>query len=555
MTRPNPRRAWRRWAWAGLGAGLAAVAALFAMRPPPPVAPAVAPPPEAPDPGYVIEDGLVVWRPLRLGERIVVSVLSLGLAANEEWVVGQKLPDADAASFHALGRDHGRDKARVWYRTQELAGADPDSFAVLAHEFSRDRAHLWRRAEMVMPLDPGAGEVRVHSARMFGVGDRVWLTGARLTPLPEAPQEAPIHACRDWFMMNGALWRGAERVLPLDGPAVVLDCDNHAVTHFIDGQPREDVSENRGLLLGDGSKIWRIMLAGPPALIAELPGPVVKTRLLYRWIGEPWVLLALMATGEVFALIAEPGAALQPLGRAESLPGDGDLMNAEGFWLAGRYYTLRAAHGGPPVEDHGPAMRYGDYAFVGGALFDGARVMARPGGLPLRRITDAIILVGPSCLDYGHFVTDLPDPAPEPAAIAALCDSGRPPPVVLYDGLRIGFTPALSDLGPDAARPDLNRFALGEIFIENAAAAPRALDAAFLAGFALEIDGTPIALDPTPPTTLQPGQRHVWRPEALSEGGVGWNWVLRMRHDAARAAVFGDGSIIIGAGGFGGVEQ
>ncbi|MFV0336030.1 MAG: hypothetical protein ACK5JR_18395 [Tropicimonas sp.] len=553
MTEAEPR-ARRRWAWLVLGAGLAVAAALFAARREPPPRPD-APAPENADAPYVIEDGAVVWRPLGLDQRIAVSVLSLGLAANADWVVGQPLPAADVASFRMVGSEHGRDSARVWYRAEPLDGADPDSFVALERGFARDRAHLWRGAEMMLPLDPAAGPVRVFSDRIFTVGDRAWLAGAPLTPLPEAPRDAPAHHCRDWFTMNGALWRGAARVLSLDGPAVVLDCDGGVTTRFGDEGPREDIDANAGILLGDGPKIWRARLRGAPALLATLPGPVAATRLLRSRIEGAPVLLALTEAGAVFALDTVSGGPAQRLGRADRLPADDAIIREEGFWLQGRYLTLdgATAPGGAAVTDHGPGERLGDYARAGGMLFNGATIVARPGALPLRRITDAVILVGPSCLDYGHFVTDFADPAPEPAAIAALCGGGRPPPAILYDGLRIGFTPGLRVLGPDAERPDLNRLELGEIFIENAGAAERRIDAGFLAGFELRINGTRIELAPATAMTLEPGQRHVRRPEALSGGdGADWSWVLGMRHSEARAAIFGDERVIIGAGSFGG---
>lgn len=561
MTRPARHHIYRRALRLAAGLVLAVTAAVLLIRPEPSA------PPDAlqseNSAGYRIEDGTVAWRPMSAGSQIAASILTLGLAANSEAVVGRSLPLADAASFRALGHQHGRDNDRVWFRAEQIEGADPASFVVLDHGFSRDRTQIWHQATPVMTFEAAQqDDVRAHSERILSVGAQTWLTGTPPHLLPEAPEAPPDHHCRDWFTMNGALWRGASRMLPLDGPTEVLDCDGGVRTVYRDGQSFEDTTGNKGLLLRDGPDIWRLRLEGAPQLVAILPEPVTEARLMRGWHDDEPVLLALTESGTVHAMRTHPLAQVQTLGRLGALPAAEEITLDRGFPLQGRYFTLTAQPGpdGPVIADHGPAERFGDYALAGGRLFYGAEIVARPKDLFLRQITPSMVLVGPSCLNFGHFVTDLADPAGEVGQIMALCDGMHPRTELLYDGFRIGFSPQLADLGPDTKRPRSNLFQLGEVFIENIGERDRDLAEPFLAGFDLHVMGTriepPFEARPVQGVRLQPGQRHAWRPVASTDGDPRtWSWALTMRHGPERAEIFGGKPFDVGHGGFEGWNE
>ncbi|MDO5632393.1 MAG: DKNYY domain-containing protein [Paracoccus sp. (in: a-proteobacteria)] len=557
MSRPVRHHTYGRKLRLAIGLTLAAAAVLLLIRPEPPASPDVLQSENST--GYQIENGIVVWRPMSPGSQIVATILTLGLAANSEVVAGRSLPLADAASFRTLEHQYGRDNDHVWFRAEQIEGADPASFVVLDHGFSRDRTHIWHQATPVMALETAQQDnVRAHSQRILSVGTQTWLISTPPLLLPEAPAAPPDHYCRDWFTMNGALWRGASRMLLLDGPTEALDCDGGIRTVYRNGQPFEDITDNKGLLLRDGADIWRLHLEGPPQLIAILPEPVTEARLMRGRHDDEPVLLALTESGTVHAMRTQPQAQVQTLGRLGALPTAEEMTLDRGFQLRGRYFTLTAQPGPDDavIADHGPAERFGDYALAGGRLFYGAEIVAHPKDLPLRQITSSMVLVGPSCLNFGYFVTDLADPAGEVDQIMALCDTMHPRTELLYDGLRIGFSPQLASLGPDTEHPRSNLFQLGEVFIENIGERDRGLARPFLTGFDLRVMGTkiepPSESQPVQGVRLQPGQRHAWRPVASTDGNPWiWPWVLTMRHSPERAEIFGDRPFDVSHGGFG----
>lgn len=51
---------------------------------------------------------------------------------------------ADAASFHSIDNNLGRDETRVYYDGNELTGADVSSFGRLGDSpFAKDSSHVW----------------------------------------------------------------------------------------------------------------------------------------------------------------------------------------------------------------------------------------------------------------------------------------------------------------------------------------------------------------------------------------------------------------------------
>jgi DKNYY family len=70
---------------------------------------------------------------------------------------------ADAASFHSIDNNFGRDKSHVYYDGSELAGADVSSFEIIGgSSFAKDKSHVWLAGHSIsddpthfQPLDGG----------------------------------------------------------------------------------------------------------------------------------------------------------------------------------------------------------------------------------------------------------------------------------------------------------------------------------------------------------------------------------------------------------------
>lgn len=545
----------RLWRWITAGAGLVAAALLAKTLGLPGKG---AERPKDDGSGYQIRDGEVIWHPTSRGGRVAATVLTLGMALNSEVVGGRKVPFADPTTFRTLGDHHGRDDTYVWFEATVIEGADPEQFIVLEYGFSRDETRIWQGAKLVFVLDKDRSEpLRVHSERVLSIGPKTWLTTDPPSLLHETPTSKPEHHCRDWFIMNEALWLGPRRVLELTGPTEVLDCDGGVRTRYEDDQPFEDLSFNQGILLCDGTNVWHATLTADPLLLATLPDPVVATRLLGRGTGPERILLARTRRSEVFAIAMTPETPAQRLGRFSDLPSPNDIRPDRSFWVEGRYFTVNDPldPGAPLFTDHGPSERFGDLVLTAGSLLHGARVVARPGGLSLRELGPAMVLVGPSCLHYGHFVTDVVDPLASADELRPHCDMMHRRSHVLYEGLRISFHPRLQDLGASTEHPGMTNYQLGEFVLENTDERPRHLPVTFLEGFQLRVQGSPIAPPPDAwPTTglnLAPGQRHAWPLLADSnQAPTLWGWTLYMQHSVARVPIFGDESFPIGNGGF-----
>lgn len=508
--------------------------------------------------GYQIEDGVVAWRPMTAGEQFVTNILTLGLAANSETLRGRTIPLADAASFRTMAGQYGLDRSYVWFRADLIDGADPASFEVLDFGFSQDKNHIWKGAELVLPLSSGQeNRTEIHSELMFSVDTETFLAVAPAVLLPERPTSPPIHYCRDWFMMNEAIWLDAQKVLPVDGEVRMLECDSSIRTVYDDGVGREDIDANNGLIVIANGAVQQLSRAGDTTLMAKMPEPITETRLLQNSVRNDGVLLAQGMSGTVYAIGLKPGTPVQNLGRFAALPDRNASLSGQAFWLADNYFTLNEPFdaSAPVVKDHGIAERFGSMALASGALFHGARVVAHPGDMPLRMINADTLLIGVACYNFGTYVTDVADPAAEARQIMEVCQTMRPPPDVLYDGLRLAFRPALTHLGPSDTNPGFQSYALGQVIIENEADQSRNLHPEFLQGIELRINGTSIS----PPEDawnkqgirVEPGQDHRWTLRAdTNDDPQYWGWTLLMHHSTARAQVFGDAQVYIGRGQF-----
>lgn len=508
--------------------------------------------------GYQIENGVVAWRPMTTAEQFAAIALTLGMATNTDTVRGNTLPLADAASFRTIAAEYGLDRAHVWFRGDLLDGADPASFEVLDFAFSRDRTHIWKGATLVLQFSPDrSNNVQVHSDLIFSVDAETYLAAEPTVLLPESPATPPSHYCRDWFLMNDAIWLGETEVLPVDSEVKLVDCDGGIRMVYEDGVPLEDIDSNYGLTVITNGAVQRLTRAGDTTRLATMPERITETRLTANSFRNDSVLLARAASGAVYAVAAQPGIPAQLLGHFNALPDSNAIVLGRAFWLGDRYFTLNEPSEAMEyvVKDHGRAERFGSMALADGVLFSGSQVVARPGDMSLRMINDNTVLIGVACYNYGDYVTDVADPAAEVPEITEVCQTMRRPDDVLYDGLRIGFQPTLTLLGPSDTNPGFVSYSLGEVFFENETDQTRELPADFLQSIELRVDGTLIL----PPdgawdeqgVRLEPGQRHSWTlQEDTNDDPQYWGWSLSMRHNAVRAQVFDDAQFYIGNGQF-----
>ena len=508
--------------------------------------------------GYIVENGQIAWRPMSGAEKFFVIAISFGQALNSETVNGRTLRSADVASFRVLAGRYGLDRSRVWFEGAQIVGADPKTFQVLERGFAHDAHQVWKGTTPILDLVGGdAHNIDVHSPHIFSVGETTWFAGTPSIQLPERPTAEPVHFCLQWFAMNDAIWEAGERRLVLD-PAQnhkALGCDGSVTTRHENDEPYIDKSRNEGIVLQHGPALSRLTLLGETIRIATFPEDITGTQIIGSSVSSSEIVLAQGQSKTIYASGWHPDSQVQSIGRFESLPDDNAIFYRSAFWLDGSYFTVTAAEDDATafVTNHGIAQRVGEYASIGDAIFWGERIIARPGNLTVRVAYDDYLLVGSACLNGPEFVSDVSDPLAEKYDISRACRAHNQRDVILYDGLRISFQPALIAIGQGDTRPDLPLFEIGSMVIENVSAKPHLLTPEFLGGFDLMISGTSISPPddawPRDGVELQTGETHRWTLKVQADGDpFSWGWQLKMRHNAERTAIFGDQTFFIANG-------
>ena len=289
--------------------------------------------------------------------------------------------------------------------------------------------------------------------------------------------------------------------------------------------------------------------------LTQLTEAISGALLLNGWIGGTPVALIHSRSGALHAVRLGPEVTVQSLGLADALPKPGEIVLDQGFWLGDRYLTLAGASEGQPIIDHGPSQHIGDMALAGDTLFYGNEIVAHPGSLPLRQISRNRLLVGVSCLNNGNFVSDIPEPAAETSEILPLCQTMPPLSAIMYEGLRIAFSPHPEMLRATTDQEELALYRLGEMSVENSTQAPIHVSAEFLAGLVLKVMDTeiepPEGAWPKKGLTLASGTRHTWSFAVRTRDDPhDWGWVLYLHHSIRRRPVFGRGPVAIGRGSF-----
>jgi len=496
--------------------------------------------------GYVIDNGIVYWRPITTGQRVGLAILTLGQGLRADWARERILHDADLDSFRTLTDEHARDHARAWFRGVVIDGADMSTFAPLDHGFSHDATHVWFQIEPVLVRPEGLGApVQAFSEAVFSVGDEGFAHFETLLPLPEAPQGRVVHGCRDWFVMNDAVWQGSLRRLSVGSTVEILACDGSIRTSRMDGQLVERVEDNSGLLLRDGLALQRILRDGQVQQLGQLTAEPVETRHYdSRDIGTE-LLFTRDASGEVQVFDLQGRA--QSLGRLGALPAR-DVRETGGYLIGDQYFTVSQQPDGPILIARGSARRIGEFILADNTLFHGDTLLARTEGQELREVGARMLLVGPACLNGGYYMTDVLDPQAPQSEIAAQCSHPRDRTRIVYDGWRIGVDVDLRHLGSTEER-DMFRFALGSVFITNVSGAPRTLGHDFLSGFDLRVARQSVALDlPGQDTILAPEDTLRLPVEVVTEGHERLAWDLSIAQTPERVAIFPEPRLRVSAG-------
>jgi len=429
---------------------------------------------------------------------------------------------------------------------------------VLARGFSQDKAQLFQATWPVMNVSDAAN-IKVFSSSIVTVDDAPWLISDPLIALPERPRREPDHFCRLWFSMNDAIWLGDEKRFDLEAANSfeVINCDGGIRRRFVDGVPEEILSANDGLLFHTDEAIWRLRLSGETEKISDLPEPIVHFEMMSPSVSANSFILVQDASGLVSAIGLTEDAVVQRLGRFDSLPDRSGPYIYNAFWLDDTFFTKTSKSETPDqfVIDRGVAERLGRYARVGDFIYDGAKLLAVSGDLPVRLVGEDTLLIGNACFHHGLYETDLRDSNADVDDVRELCELERGAAPILYDGLQIGFFPEIVDRGPVAGGATATEYALGRISITNTSDDLHTLPAWFLSGFDFQIYGTPIAPPddawPLEGIRLEPGQSHSWVLAANSDDDPRtWSWTLKMRHTDERATIFGDEPFYINTGQF-----
>lgn len=502
----------------------------------------------APRDVWVVEDGVMAWRPMTTGEKAAVAIFSLGLALNEPFVQGRKMRGADVSSFRGLSPDYGVDKRAVWFRGLVLEGAGRDSFRVADHGFGWDDGAIWRGDVRIM-ANPAPG------ADLIALSPTIYMLGARGYYLDQVMDEPPLTApashCRGWHVTNGALWLEARRLAAMGEEARVLSCDGAKTTR--DGV--EDISRNAGILIADGPLLLRFRRDGGQEEVARFDAEIAQAEITHLDL-----LFLQLKTGEVLALDPlRPERGVQGLGARAPLDMKRALAREGEVWLDDSVWFRS------PGEDQGqgPFLRevgtdgevLGDYLRLGGRIYKWGRPLATPGDLPVTPLGPSRIMIGDMCVSFGQYVTDLPEDFTERQGVER-CDVHRPPNPILYAGLEIGFREGFIRRG-GADAEGLFPYHLGEVFLRNAGVEAVQVDAAFVRSIDFRAFGEAdwVTVDVERPRAtagryrLAPGATLSWPVEVRGpEGAPPIGYVLEANHLPERAAIFGTARFQIGHG-------
>jgi len=489
---------------------------------------------------WVNEDGVMAWRPMSSGEKVAVAIFTLGTALNSESVQGRQMLGADTTSFVGLSRDYGIDKASVWYRGHRLEGADPASFRVAAHGWAVDDAHVWQGSAKVMdnPV-PGAKLVDV-SGNVYKLGEQGYY---RDKALPERPVGEVTPFCHSFYRMNGGLWAEAQRLADWGDGAFEMDCDSSVTRRA----GVEDISANKGMLYADGAAVRLARLDGSVTEVARFDAPVAQAEKT-GFSSEPLWLFQLDSGAVLLGEIAG-SEEMQSLGTHPTLDMKAALEREGELWLGEALYFLRLEKDWAPgayADAAGEAEVIGGYVLSEGGVYSWGQRVAVPGGRALRVVYQDTLLVGPMCLSYGRYLTDVPMGLDDHGVLEA-CDVHRAPNFISYDGLRIGFR---QDYRRLERNPDGNHeIRLGDVVIENEGDVERVLPERFVQSirFMVTSEGRPFEAEVERPV---PGDKGYVLP---ARGTLSWpvqvqspnpspslSYRLELQHLPERAEVLGD---------------
>ena len=502
---------------------------------------------------WVVEDGVMAWRPASAGQQLVGAILTMGASLSSADMQGRKMPGADVSSFRGLTRDYGVDASAVWYRGQRLDAADASSFHVADFGFAWDDSAIWQGSSRVADNPEPGTQLQAHSASIYSLGQSSFYHGQ---PMKEVPLAPPVHYCRDWHLTNKALWRGAARVATVGETPKLVSCDNSALRR----NGVEDISENEGIVLSTGNQLFRFKLDNGQDTLASFDSDIQRAepfRIPGYWDQE--LVMLQLDTGEVVLIdLLMSGGSMQSLG---TLPADVQVnLDREGeFWLGETVWfplSQDAIRPGEYLKQGGAnAQIMGDYLLLDDNVYHWGAVLATAGALPVQSLSSSQLLIGDMCVNFGRYVTDLPDGFTD-RQVYELCDVHRRPNPILYAGLEIGFREAFQQTeGADVQ--GLIPYHLGEVYLRNVTSETIELAEDFVASVDFKVSGgsgwVSVAVDRPEATggryIIPAGTSLAWPITIRStDTDPFFGYLLEGQHSAERAAIFPGPNFEIGHG-------
>lgn len=386
---------------------------------------------------YVLEEGVVAYRPKSTGQIVAANIFSFGTVGRPEWLVGKKMAQADVATFEVLAKNYAKDSTRAYFGAAVLAGIDPASFAPFGFGHSRDDNQLWFGTVEVMTwAEPFDGGITAYSSRVFDVEAQGYYFNDALIELPERPVGAVIHHCRDWFEMNGALWFKDTQFAPPEGPIEVVECDGSRRS----GPEGEFVEDNKGLLFIADGRAYLARITGDLAQVHDFGAPV-KTAVFFEPHHTENLLLAQMKDDRPVVVDLNDKRGVKDLGVFPDLK-EGVLKNEErrSVWLDGTFLVYNEAPSKPIYRVYQHATRKGFITLTEDKVFSNGFEVLGADPETFEVLSGSFVRDRGACFLGMHYIGDLPPrEGPDVEAATDMCRALEGASHVICDGMRISL--------------------------------------------------------------------------------------------------------------------
>ncbi len=500
---------------------------------------------------YVLEEGLIAYRPNSTGQIIAANIFSLGTVGRPEWLVGKKMTQADVGSFEVLAQNYARDNQRAYFGAAVLEGGDPASFAPVGYGYSRDDNQLWFGTVEVMDwAEPFAGEITAFSSRVFDVESQGYYFSNALVELPERPRGKVIHHCRDWFEMNGALWFAGTRFALPNDPIEVVDCDGSMRS----ASSVELVEENKGLLFIAGGRVYLARITGDMAEVHDFDA-LVETAVFFEPHHTENLLMAKLQDDRLVVVDLNGTRDVQDLGVFPDLK-DSVLKRGghRSVWLDGTFLVYNEEPSEPIYTVYRNATQEGFITLTEEKVFSSAFEVVGADPASIEVLSGSIARDRGACFVGMHYIGDLPpNEGQDVEAATDLCRAMDGASHVIYDGMRISLQKDFKRvLDGDAAEQGdefIYDYVLGFVHVQNLTDAPLPVDKVFYDGIdawmrsgkMVEIEVERPVLNYEGAHALAPGETVSWPLKVRSDvRNLGAGFYMSLTHVGDKKARFGD---------------